>query len=146
MLAPVPPPEYIAAAAPLVPAATMAGRERPSEADLWPLVFAVPTREQQALARDCLRDLLSRTENSTLPVAAEEASMGPLARATRVALAARQILNKQPDENDLEQRRSWRLKLEGVAREIDAGFTPDQMPQDLIELRVQIIAILGQSS
>jgi MoxR-like ATPase len=127
-------------------AATMAGRERPTEADLWPIVFVVPTREQQALGRDCLRELLSRTENPTLPVASEEASMGPLARANRVAQAARQILSKRPDGNDPDQRRAWRLKLEGVAREIDAGFTPEQMPTELVELRVQIIEILGQSN
>jgi len=127
-------------------AATMAGRETPTEADLWPIVLVVPTREQQAIGRDCLRELLSATENPTLPVAAEEASMGPLARGTRVTVAAREILSKPPDGNDLDERRGWRLKLEGVAREIDAGFTPEQMPSELVELRVQIIEMLGQLS
>lgn len=127
-------------------AATMAGRVKPTEADLWPIVFVVPTREQQSLGRDCLRDLLSRTENPTLPVAAEEASMGPLARAARVAEAARKILSKRPEGNDPEQETAWRLKLEGVAREIDAGFTPEHMPQSLIELRVEIVGILGQAN
>ena len=77
-------------------AALMAGRDKPTEADLWPLIFVLPTREQQSLGRDSLRDLLSATENATLPVAAEEASLGPLARATRVAQAARQILGTRP--------------------------------------------------
>src|SRR4030095_13573216 len=72
-------------------AALMAGRDKPIEADLWPLIFVLPTREQQSLGRDSLRDLLSATENATLPVAAEEASLGPLARATRVAQAAREF-------------------------------------------------------
>lgn len=124
-------------------AAMLAGRETPTDADLWPIIFAVPTREQQELGRDCLRELLASTENATLPVAAEEASMGPLARATRVAQAAEQILKQRPETNDLEQQRAWRLKLEGLAREIDAGFTPEQMPPDLIELRVRIIELLG---
>ncbi len=127
-------------------AALLAGREKPTEADLWPIVFTLPTREQQALGRDSLRDQLSTTENAALPVAAEEASLGPLARATRVAQAAREILSRRPVGNIPDHDRAWRLQLEGVAREIDAGFTPDQMPPELIELRVQIIEELGRSS
>ena len=127
-------------------AALMAGRDKATEADLWPLIFVLPTREQQSLGRDSLRDLLSATENATLPVAAEEASLGPLARATRVAQAARQVLDARPDNSEGEQDRAWRLQLEGIAREIDAGFTPEQMPAELIELRVRIIEVLGQSS
>ncbi len=127
-------------------AALMAGRDKPTEADLWPLIFVLPTREQQSLGRDSLRDLLSATENATLPVAAEEASLGPLARATRVAQTARQVLDTRPDKADGEQNRAWRLQLEGIAREIDAGFTPEQMPAELVELRVRIIEVLGQSS
>jgi len=127
-------------------AALMAGRDKPTEADLWPLIFVLPTREQQSLGRDSLRDLLSATENPTLPVAAEEASLGPLARATRVAQAAREILGARPVDSDGEQNHAWRLQLEGIAREIDAGFTPEHMPAELIELRVRIIEVLGQSS
>ncbi len=127
-------------------AALMAGRDKPTEADLWPLIFVLPTREQQSLGRDSLRDLLSATENATLPVAAEEASLGPLARATRVAQAAHRILSTQPANGDGEENRAWRLQLEGVAREIDAGFTPEQMPNELVELRIRIIEVLGQSS
>jgi MoxR-like ATPase len=126
-------------------AAVLAGRERPTEADLWPVVFVVPTHEQQALARDCLRELLSSTENGSLPAAAEEASRGPLARAARIAQAAREILDERPAAGDAAAARSWRLRLEGVAREIDAGFTPEQMPQELVEVRVHIIDLLGQT-
>lgn len=127
-------------------AAVMAGRDNPTAADLWPLIFVLPTREQQSLGRDCLRDLLSATENATLPVAAEEASLGPLARATRVAQAAREVLAARTNNGDAEQHRAWRLQLEGIARDIDAGFTPEQMPAELVELRVRIIEVLGQSS
>lgn len=127
-------------------AALMAGRDKPSDADLWPIIFVLPTREQQSLGRDSLRDLLSATENPTLPVAAEEASLGPLARATRVAQAGERILAAGPINTDEESHRAWRLQLEGIAREIDAGFTPEQMPAELVELRVKIIEVLGQSS
>ncbi|MBC8102485.1 MAG: AAA family ATPase, partial [Cytophagales bacterium] len=50
----------------LAAAAVLAGRPHPTEADLWPLLLAVPTREEQALARDCLRDLLAPAENTAL--------------------------------------------------------------------------------
>ncbi len=55
--------------------AAMAGRDRATDADLWPLVLAVPTREQQSLARETLRDVLAQSENAALPAAAEEASL-----------------------------------------------------------------------
>ncbi|MCI0487183.1 MAG: AAA family ATPase, partial [Blastocatellia bacterium] len=124
-------------------AAVLAGRAKPTDEDLWPIVFVVPTREQQSLARDCLRGLLSHTENTTLPFAAEEASLGPLARASRILAAGRQALSLQPQSHEAETRESWLLKLEGIAREIDAGFTADQIPPDLAEIRSKIVEILG---
>src|SRR6266404_6938127 len=52
-------------------AAVLAGRSRPSDADLWPLIYVVPTQEQQEIARESLRDLLRHTENATLPAAGD---------------------------------------------------------------------------
>jgi MoxR-like ATPase len=122
-------------------AAVLAGRPRPTDADLWPLVLAVPTREQQTIARECLRDLLGPTENDTLPAAAEEASLGPLARAARIATAGRDALEARPEgASGLED---WRLRLEGVVREVDAGFSPETLPPDLAEVRARIVAVLG---
>ena len=63
-----------------------------------------------------------------------------------MAQAGREILGARPANADDEQNGAWRLQLEGIAREIDAGFTPDHMPAELIELRVRIIEVLGQSS
>jgi MoxR-like ATPase len=121
-------------------AAALAGRSRATDADLWPLVLAVPTREQQALARECLRDVLARTENAALPAAAEEASLGPLARAARIAAAGREVLRERP--RDDEEVEDWQLRLEGIAREIDAGFAPETMPGELAEVRARIVEAL----
>jgi hypothetical protein len=41
---------------------------------------------------------------------------------------------------------SWRLKLEGVVREIDASFTAEAMPPDLSEARARIVGHLKPSS
>jgi MoxR-like ATPase len=122
-------------------AAALAGRDTPGQADLWPLVLAVPTREQQTIAREALRDLLEPTENPALAAAAEQASAGPLARATRLEAAGRALLAERPaDDAALE---GWKLKLEGVAREIDAGFTPSSMPASLAEVRAGIVQALA---
>jgi MoxR-like ATPase len=125
-------------------AAVMAGRERPTEADLWPIVTAVPTREGQAAAREALRDVLARSENAALPAAAEEASLGPIARATRLAAAGEEALAARPPEGDAASIEGWRLRLEGVAREIDAGFSKSALPAPLGGVRAKIVEALGQ--
>ena len=119
-------------------AGALAGRQAPTEADLWPIVYTVPDAESQTLARSVLRDLLSRSENQALPAATEEASHGPAARATRIAQAAAQLLETEPTEVDEHKR--WQLRLEGVAREMDAAFDSKTMPEDLADLRLQIVA------
>lgn len=124
-------------------AATLAGRTYPTEADLWPLILALPTAEEQALGRESLRDLLSATQNETLRAAAEEASLGPLARAVRLAAAGKQILAERPEAADPGLMGVWRLKLEGIVREIDAGFAPETLPPDLAAIRTQIAQALA---
>jgi MoxR-like ATPase len=124
-------------------AAALAGRGTPGVADLWPLVYAVPTKEGQALARDVLRELLAHAENPALAAAALEASAGPLARAQRLAQAGRTVLAERPSDEDSEALGSWRLKLEGVARELDAGFAPEALPADLRAVREELRAALA---
>jgi MoxR-like ATPase len=116
-------------------AAALAGRRCPGAADLWPVVLAVPTRDQQALARECLGDLLAQAENAALPAAAEEASLGLLARAARLAAAAGEVLERRPAD--------WRERLEAIARETDAAFAPEALPPALAQARQAIVAALG---
>ncbi|HLJ88455.1 MAG TPA: AAA family ATPase [Candidatus Angelobacter sp.] len=125
-------------------AALLAGRTAPTEVDLWPLIFVVPTPQQQDIARDCLRDLLSATENSTLPSAAEEASAGPMARAMRLANAGRSVLMAEPAS--MEERIGWRLKLEGILREMDASLAPEQRNAELSEVRDSIVKVLDPAT
>ncbi len=120
-------------------AAAIAGKKRADERDLWPIVYAIPTEAAQQLARDALRDLLASSENSSLVAAAEEGSSGPKARAQRIVQHARMLLEKNPKP---EESAAHRLKLEGIAREIDAGFNPTNMPVELSEIRSLIIAAL----
>jgi MoxR-like ATPase len=126
----------------LAAAAVLDGRKNPSGADLWTLVYAVPTAEGQQIARDALRDLLDRSQNATLPASSAEASCGPLARAQRIAKSGREALAARPD-GDLKQMAAWRLRLESVAREIDAGFAAEAMPPELAAIRSQIVEALN---
>lgn len=125
-------------------AAVLAGHAAPSEADLWPLIFVVPTPEQQDIAREVLRDLLRGTENQTLPAAAEEASAGPLVRCERLARVGREALAAAPSEAT--EAHAWRLKLEGIVREIDASLAPEHRSSELTNVRDSIMKVLETRS
>ncbi len=114
-------------------AAALAGREAPTEADLWPILYVVPTGEAQALARDVLGPLLSRAESPTLGAAAEAATDGPGLRASRLEGTLRALLEARPE--DAAALAPWRRKLEGVLRELDASLAPDARPEALAALR-----------
>jgi MoxR-like ATPase len=123
-------------------AAAIAGKNRADEKDLWPIVYAIPTEAGQQLARNALRDLLVASENTSLSAAAEEGSSGPQARANRIIAHARVLLDSATNQED---KPAFRLKFEGVAREIDAGFTPANTPPDLAEIRARLVTALAPS-
>ena len=125
-------------------AALLAGRDVPTEADLWPLIHVVADQAGQRLARDALRDLLAAADNPALAHAAEEASAGPAARARRLIAAAEALLAAPPSPEADET--PWHLKLEGIVREIDAGFAPDDRPPELSEIRSRLVAEVAPSS
>lgn len=111
-------------------AAALAGRSEATLADLWPMVLAVPSAEGQALARDVLDGLLVDAENPALVAAATDASRGPLARAHALVEDAAALLGA-PNASD----EAWRLKAEGVLREVDAAFAPGALPAALGDAR-----------
>ena len=126
----------------LVAAATVLdGRAVASGADLWPILYAVPTAEGQARARESLAGLLRDARNAALTSAAAEASGGPLARAERIAEAGESVLDDVPTTP--EGRAGWRRRLEGIAREIDVCFERDELPPDLAALRERVAVALG---
>jgi MoxR-like ATPase len=125
-------------------AAALAGRDQPTEADLWPMVFALPTEEAQALGRDVLRDFLAASENGALLAAPAEGSLGPKARAAKILKDGSALLEGAPA--DEEKRRAWRLRLEGVAREIDATFAKEALTPELADLRARIVAAIPAGS
>jgi MoxR-like ATPase len=134
-------------------AAVLAGRTVATEEDLWPLLTAVPTREEQATARDVLRDVLARSRNGALRAASEDATAGPLARARRLAADAEALLARGPDAVAPElagdpqvappdPREAFRLRVEGILREIDAGFAAGAIPSELGAVRPRLVQAL----
>ncbi|MEZ4430486.1 MAG: AAA family ATPase [Nannocystaceae bacterium] len=125
-------------------AATLDGRAQATGADLWPIVFAIADPSSQERARELLRDTLAAARSAAVGAAAEHASLGPLARADRLCRSARALLDVDPGDEPVARRR-WRLKLEGVAREIDAGFARASLPDALAEVRSELVARLGEA-
>ncbi len=122
-------------------AAALAGRDKAMEADLWPIVFALPSEQSQLLGRDVLRDFLKASENSCLLAAPAESSLGPKARAARILRDGAALFTEEP--GDGAGKNAWRLKAEGIAREIDATFTNDTSPPEIAALRTRIVAALA---
>ncbi|MFO0744488.1 MAG: AAA family ATPase [Myxococcota bacterium] len=130
-------------------AAVLAGRADPTPADLWPLLYVVPSAEGQALARDALREVFAHAHNPALPAAALDASQGPHARAERIARLGEALLAEVPSAAGADGRdalRAWRLRVEGIAREIDASFAADARPAPIATLRARIVKVLGDSA
>jgi MoxR-like ATPase len=119
-------------------AAALAGRSVATAADLWPVVLAVPSADGQALARDVLDALLVDAENPALVAAAIDASRGPAARAHGLVEAAA-ILLGAADPGD----EAWRLKVEGLLREIDATYDPRGLPAALHDARGRLVDALA---
>jgi MoxR-like ATPase len=117
-------------------AAVLDGRDAATAEDLWPLVRVVPTSEDQSRGEEILHDLLAEAHNRVAVAAAEDISHGPAARASRLVEAAEATLEEPAGE-------ARRLKLEGIAREIDVSFDPSTLPAELAELRARIVTELS---
>lgn len=119
-------------------AAALDGRSVAQLEDLWPLVFALPSIEAQALARNVLKRQLDEAKSDVLSGAALEASRGRAARARVLEERAVELMTSELPRDD-----AWRLRLEGVARDIDATFAPDAMPESLRSRRALIAGALA---
>lgn len=121
----------------LIAAATvLAGRMCATRADLWPLVYAIPTSAGQQNAREALRELLAEARHPLLHAVVEEAVQQPLARVARMAEAADQILAMQ-------DKTQAGVQAEALLREIDANFNLADLPTELAARRAGLVAAVG---
>ncbi len=118
-------------------AAALDGRAVATAADLWPIVYAVPSAAGQAQAREALRALLETSASTALGAAAAEASTSAPARAARLVAAARALLATADGGDGGDGGR--RLRLESLLREIDAGFAADARPAALSAIRTDLL-------
>lgn len=118
-------------------AAVLAGRKVATRADLWPLVYVVPSAAGQQSARETLRELLAEARHPLLQAVVETAVQQPLARIARLAESADQLLGGARDG-------VFRGAAETLLREIDANFGKDNLPPELSARRAQlVVAVQG---
>lgn len=111
-------------------AAVLAGRLQASQADLWPLLYVLPTQAAQNSAREVLRELLASSTHPHLLSAVEQATLQPMSRLTRLIESAQGCVARTDAQ---------RLgEAEALLREIDANFTADALPPELSEWRVKL--------
>jgi MoxR-like ATPase len=120
-------------------AAALDGRDQASAADLWPIVYVVPTADEQASARELLAAVLAEGDSAVLQAAAEEATRGPLIRARRLTAAADELLAIDGGG----RAEPWRLRAEALLREIDAGFAEADRPLDLRARRAALVEAIA---
>ncbi|MBY4707616.1 AAA family ATPase [Ralstonia insidiosa] len=114
-------------------AAVLAGRLQATEADLWPLFYALPTQDAQQSARDVLRDQFASAVSHHLSFAAEQAAMQPQSRVGRLVAAAELCLADSSEGPQSGQ-------AEALLREIDANYSEQTLPSELAALRDQLAA------
>ena len=116
--------------------AVLAGRDTAARADLWPLLFAVPTAAGQAGAREVLRAELAEASHPLLQSLAEHSAGSPQARVARLVESADRLLlgaNGKPARAD----------VEALLREIDANFEPGSLPAPLAERRTALVGSIS---
>ncbi|MET0355121.1 MAG: AAA family ATPase [Cellvibrio sp.] len=118
-------------------AAVLDGRENPNESDLWPLLYVIQSKEDQRTARELLKDKLATSQNATLIAAAENASLGPLARAQRLIEQVNQMLLLPAEQLNPKT-------IEALGREIDTSFAIELMPEQLKIAREKLLKLSGE--
>lgn len=116
-------------------ACVLSGRLAARDADIWPLLYALPTLDAQRSAREVLTDIFGRAANPTLFSAVEEATQQPLSRAARLEEAARRCLERESEAPTAE--------AEELLREIDANFSATTLPETLGEIRPRLAALVA---
>lgn len=119
-------------------AAVLAGRQKACRADLWPLLYAIPTAASQQSAREALRELLAEARHPLLHAVVEEAAQQPLARVARLAENADRLLAQTGSDG-------FRKMAEALLREIDANFEKQALPPELAARREHLVAAVEQA-
>lgn len=112
-------------------AALVNGRLEAQKQDIWPLFYVLPTKDMQQRGQEILKEFFTLSNNSQLFYATELASQQPNGRLQRLVELAKRCLN-QGD-----------IQVESVLREIDANYTTETIPDELNQLRTQLIKLIA---
>lgn len=118
--------------------AVLAGRLQAQASDLWPLIYVLPSREQQQTGREVLRELMVGAGHPYLHGAVEAAALQPQARASRLESQAKAVLEAPAAERV--------GRVEPLLREIDANFAQEALPETLAGLRLALRQALSASA
>ncbi len=121
-------------------AACVAGRSQAGPEDLWPVIYMAQDRAAQDEARDVLQQELDRSESAMFTEAAKKASVGAAARAQELRSYGMKLLDTKPALQAGEVWEVWLVKAESLLTQIDAGFAPDMIPEDLAAVRAGLAA------
>jgi MoxR-like ATPase len=117
-------------------ASVLADRTTATRADIWPLLYAIPTAAGQQGAREVLHELLTEARHPLLQAVVETAAQQPLARVARFLDKAHQLLSDSTQDN-------FRSQTEALLREIDANFDAQNMPAELHLERDKLVSAIG---
>jgi MoxR-like ATPase len=118
----------------LIAAATvLSGRDVATEADLWPLLYVLPTQAMQVAARGVLQGLLASACSLHLHAAVEQSVQQPKSRESRLLERAAELLAAEDAEP---------VQVEAVLKEIDANFDADSLAPALAQVRQQLVSTL----
>lgn len=112
-------------------AALVNGRLEAQKQDIWPLFYVLPTKDMQQRGQEILKEFFTLSNNSQLFYATELASQQPNGRLQRLVELAKRCLN-QGD-----------IQVESVLREIDANYTTETIPDELNQLRTQLVKLIA---
>jgi MoxR-like ATPase len=115
-------------------AAVLAGRTHATQADLWTLLYVLPTKESQHSAREVLQELLAHSTHPNLLSAVEQATMQPMSRVGRLIESAQACVARTERADNSE--------VEALLREIDANFSDTTSPQELKVWRGKLAELL----
>jgi MoxR-like ATPase len=120
-------------------AAAVRGASAPEARDLWPIIYAIPTAEQQSLGRDVLRELLDSASNETLPNASEFASGSSSARSLRLCRQTDELLATEGGADFI-------VRATAILREMTASFGTDGLPEPLAAAKARLLAAMQKPS
>jgi MoxR-like ATPase len=127
-------------------AALLAGRDKASVADLWPIIYMVQDKGLQAEVKDLLAAELAKGDNALLSESVNYSSYGPQALAGELVQYGKKLLNEKPAMPSDPAFEVWQVKLEALLIRIDAGFAQDDLPENLALLKSGLVASVSHAA